>query len=77
MIRDSLVQLRHEQNMTHKQFAKCINVSERTLTRWMSGEREPSLKHLKVIVDRFNIADVYQFVYGDRPKEIPKLVYID
>lgn len=52
-------------------------INERTLSRWLSGEREPSLKHLKIIIDKFKIDDVYQFVYGKRPKEIPKLVYID
>jgi transcriptional regulator with XRE-family HTH domain len=72
----NLMILRNEMRMTHKEFAKELGVSDRTVRRWMSGKREPSLKHLKIIVDRFKIDDVYQFVYGDKPKDIPKLVYL-
>lgn len=72
----NLMILRNEMRMTHKEFAKELGVSDRTVRRWMAGKREPSLKHLKIIVDRFKIDDVYQFVYGDKPKDIPKLVYL-
>lgn len=69
--------LRTEKGMTHGQFAKKIGVSERTLRRWESGEREPAIKYIKKIVDMYGIEDVYSFMYGDaRPKQIPKLVYI-
>lgn len=69
--------LRVENKMTYDKFASIINVSSRALRRWESGERDPSIKYIKKIVDTFKIDDVYQFMYGDRPKEIPKLVYID
>lgn len=69
--------LRVENGMTHKQFADNIGMSERTLRRWESGEREPAIKYIKKIVDMYEIEDVYSFMYGDtKPKQIPKLVYI-
>jgi transcriptional regulator with XRE-family HTH domain len=69
--------LRVEKQMTYDQFASVIKVSPRTLRRWEANERNPSIKHIKTIVDKFKIDDVYYFMFGDKPKEIPKLVYID
>lgn len=69
--------LRTELGMTHDVFAKRIGVSARTLRRWESGERDPGIKYLKRIVDQYKVEDVYSFVFGQRPKEIPKLVYLD
>lgn len=69
--------LRVEQQMTYDQFASVIKVSPRTLRRWESNERNPGIKHIKKIVDTFKIEDTYKFMFGDKPKDIPKLVYID
>lgn len=65
-IRFSLMQLRFDKGLTHDQFAKIIKISPRTLRRWESGERTPSLKHLKVIIDKFNVKNIYNFIYGKR-----------
>jgi len=72
----NIMVLRAEHNMSQDKFAKFIGVSPRTLRRWEAGEREPSLKHSKTIIDKFKIEDVYTFLFGEKPKEIPKLVYL-
>ncbi len=71
--------LRTEYGMTYEQFAKIAGVTSRTLARWESGERLPSIDYIKKIVDTFHIDDIYEFMYGkeEKPKElIPKLLYV-
>lgn len=71
------MQLRFTYKMTQKTFAKCAGVSPRTLRRWESGEREPSMKHIGRIIRVFEVDDVYAFIFGeDKDEQIPKLVYI-
>lgn len=70
--------LRVQNCMTYDEFAEQIGVSSRTLRRWECGERDPSVKNLKKIVDTYRIDDLYSFMYGDtKPKEIPQLVYLN
>lgn len=77
MLSLNLMILRTSLKMDRPQFAKEIGVSLKTLYRWESGQRTPSLKHLKVIIDKYEIEDVYRFMYGKRHiKEIPKLNWI-
>lgn len=71
------MQLRFEQKLTHDQFSEKIGISSRTLRRWESGEREPSLYYIKIIITIFNISDKVFFIFGEeRDFQIPKLVYI-
>ena len=72
-------QLRHEYNMNQNEMAQSLDVSVRTLRRWESGERMPLISHLKSIIDKYYVEDVYELVYGARIKpmtQIPKLVWI-
>lgn len=65
-IRFSLMQLRFKHGLSHEEFAKMIKISSRTLRRWESGERTPSLYHLKKIIDKFRVKNIYSFIYGKR-----------
>lgn len=72
-----IMQLRFTHKMTQNAFAKHIGVSPRTLRRWESGEREPSIKHIGRILKVVKVDDVYDFIFGEhKDEEIPKLVYI-
>ena len=87
MISENLYKLRISLDLPIKAFAAKIGVERRTYARWESGERIPDLERLKVIIDVFEIKDIYSFCYGDGSKKvlrkikrrkkrtIPKLVY--
>lgn len=71
--------LRTEHGMTYEQFAKLIDINPRSLRRWESGERCPTIGSIKIIIDTFHIENIYEFMYGkqSKPKElIPKLMYV-
>lgn len=70
------MQLRYELGMTHDQFSKKIGASPRTLRRWEAGQRDPAIKYIKRMADNFGIEDLYQFMYGEKPAQIPQLMYI-
>lgn len=87
MISENLYNLRISLDLPIKAFAAKIGVERRTYARWESGERIPDLERLKVIIDVFEIKDIYSFCYGDgsrkvlrkikrrKKRTIPKLVY--
>ena len=47
--------LREALGLTRKEFAKRLNVSVSTISRWESGERIPNLYHLKKIIEVFRV----------------------
>ena len=87
MLSENLYQLRISLDLPVKGMAAKIGVSRRAYARWESGERIPDLERLKVIIDVFEIKDIYSFCYGDgsrkvlrkikrrKKRTIPKLVY--
>ena len=87
MISENLYKLRNSLDLPIKAMAAKIGLERRTYERYESGERIPDLERLKVIIDLFEIKDIYSFVYGDgskkvlrkikkpKRKSIPKLVY--
>ena len=87
MLSENLYKLRISLDLPIKAMAAKIGVERRTYERYESGERIPDLERLKVIIDLFEIKDIYSFVYGDgskkvlrkikrrKKKTIPKLVY--
>lgn len=74
--------LRFDAGMSQRQFGRKLGVTARTIYRWETGERCPSIRYLKAILDEFQVEDVYEFTYGKRePRkysmvEIPKLTYL-
>ena len=87
MLSENLYNLRISLNIPIKAMAAKIGLERRTYERYESGERIPDLERLKVIIDVFEIKDIYSFCYGDgsrkvlrkikrrNKKTIPKLVY--
>lgn len=72
-------QLRDEYGMSQNDMAVSLGISLRTLRRWETGERLPLISHVKVIIDKYHVDDVYELVYGPRKKpmvEIPKLTWM-
>lgn len=60
--------LRKDYKITQVKFAEKIGVSVRTLHRWETGERLPTIDILKNIFDIFEINDIYGFMYGVKIK---------
>lgn len=87
MLSENLYKLRISLDLPIKAMAAKIGLERRTYERYESGERIPDLERLKVIIDVFEIKDIYSFCYGDgsrkvlrkikrrKKKTIPKLVY--
>ena len=46
----NIKELRRKCYMTQKEFAEKLNVSIQTVNYWESGDRNPSLRHQKAIV---------------------------
>lgn len=42
-----------------KQLAKYLRVSQATVSLWVRGERQPTLRHLKEVAECFNISPDY------------------
>ena len=73
MIHENLYQLRKKHDITVKGMAITLGVERRTYERWESGARLPDLERLKVILDKFEIKDIYTFIYGDGKKAVIRL----
>jgi len=57
-----IVSLRKKYNMTQKELAEKLNVSDKAVSRWETGKNYPDIEVLKMIADIFNttIDDVLQ-----------------
>lgn len=73
IISENLYQLRKSLDLPVKAFCAKIGVGRRTYARWESGQRIPDLERLKVIIDMFEIKDIYSFCYGDGSRNIIRL----
>jgi transcriptional regulator with XRE-family HTH domain len=51
--------LRRENNLTSRNLAKLLNVSQPTITRWENGLQEPSKKNVKKLASYFNVSSDY------------------
>jgi len=60
--------LRKDYKITQVKFAEKIGISVRTLHRWETGDRLPTIDILKNIFDIFEITDIYEFMYGKKVK---------
>lgn len=65
-ISKNIIKLREKHQMSKEDFCELIGINRRTLERWESGERVPGLKHVRLIVDKLYIEDVYAFMFGKR-----------
>ncbi|MBR2387405.1 MAG: helix-turn-helix transcriptional regulator [Clostridia bacterium] len=60
-----LKQLRKEKNLTQGQLAEILNVSDRTVSRWETGNNMPDLSILVDLADFYNV-DVREIIDGER-----------
>lgn len=54
--REYLIELFNERNESINDFATAINVSPNTILRWLSGERTPYKKYVKLLASYFNVS---------------------
>lgn len=60
-------ELRKAKKMTQLKLALELNTSQNTISRYESGEREPSIKDLIKIADFFNVSVDYLLERTDNP----------
>lgn len=63
-----LKQLRKEKGISQLKLALDLNTNQNTISRYETGEREPSIKDLIRIADYFNISVDYLLGRTDNPK---------
>ena len=69
--------LRTNYNLTQAQLAKIAGVSDKAISAWELGTRDPKIKSIQKICAHFGI-DVYSFidqsteVYNERPTPVPE-----
>lgn len=56
---DRLKQLRKENNMTQKELADVLNVTQTAINYWENGKREPNTSILELIADFFGVSRAY------------------
>lgn len=59
LFRIRLVQLREEANLTQKQFAEAVKISNSTINRYETGIREPDYDTLILFADFFKVSTDY------------------
>ena len=60
--------LRKENNLTQEQLAEALGVSNRTVSRWETGNNIPDLDMLIILADYFDI-EIKELIEGERLKE--------
>lgn len=63
-----LKQIRHQYNLTQKQFASLIGSTERGIQRYEAGERKPTFDVLIAILNKIDISADYLLGRTDNPK---------
>ena len=66
-----LKQLRKEKGITQEQLAEALNVSNRTVSRWETGNNMPDISILVDIADYYDIS-IPEIIDGERKSEIMK-----
>lgn len=63
-----LKELRRARNMTQLRLAMELNTNQNTISRYESGEREPSIADLIRLADYFNVSVDYLIGRTDNPR---------
>lgn len=63
-ISEKILRMRNENDMTQVEFGKIAGVTDKAVSTWERGEKEPRMKPLQKICSYFNI-DINQFVDSD------------
>ena len=70
IIANNIIKLRKERNLTQAEFAKKINYSDKTISKWERAESTPDIVVLKQISDLFGVTVDY-FLKEHTESEIP------
>ena len=68
MEKTRIKELRQQNNLTQVRLAMDLNISQNTLSRYETGEREASYETLKLIADYFDVSIDYLLHLTDNPK---------
>ena len=60
--------LRKEKNLTQRELADKLNVTDRAISNWENGRRLPDISLMKELCNIFNIS-IDELIYGKRNKE--------
>ncbi|MGT2751285.1 helix-turn-helix domain-containing protein [Streptococcus orisasini] len=72
MFPDRLKSLRLEANLTQKQIAEKLNITQQAYQAWESGKRKPGEDTLKMFADFFDISTDYLVGRSNLKHEIPE-----
>ena len=53
--KDILKEHLKENNLSQEDFAKAVDTSQGTVSKWLSGTQEPSYRHLKNMCEKYEI----------------------
>ena len=70
---DRLTFLRKERSLTQKELADALNVSDKTYSKWETGETEPDMSKLAALADYFDVSPAV-FFGADEIDETEKFV---
>ena len=65
---DNLTAARKSRGLTQKQVAEALGVSDRTYSKWETGDTEPSLEHICSLAEFYGISPA-EFFREEAPKE--------
>ena len=64
-----LYELRKEQDLSQRQIAKMLNISQGTYNNWENGKTQPSIEDLIKISKLFNVC--VDYLIGNQNDEVP------
>ncbi|MFL0797266.1 MAG: helix-turn-helix domain-containing protein [Cellvibrionaceae bacterium] len=66
----SAIQLRNELGFTQARFAKCLNISPRTLRDWERGRRQPSASAMTLLAWAIDRPDYVEEINRSKKKQV-------
>lgn len=69
---ERIVSLRKQRKLTQEKLGELVNMSQRSVANWESGERSPSISTLIELSDKFNVSIDYMLGCSDVPERQKK-----
>lgn len=66
---ERIVTLRKQKKLTQEKVGEMVNMSQRSVANWESGERLPSIQTLIELSDKFNVSVDYMLGCTDNPEK--------
>ena len=67
---ERIVALRKQNKLTQEKVGEMVNMSQRTVANWESGERLPSIQTLIELSEKFNVSVDYLLGCTDNPDKL-------